>query len=407
MKYALGNGMINLDEVSRQVNMKMIEKVREIHKYKITPPSENAKDPRWQTHVEDITKESGRRKIKGNTEDELMMKLAEHYGLTDDVNLTMNDMYKMWLPYKRSITNSENTIYRHTNHWKRYCIDSEICNKNMKTLTTIDLESWANSLIKDNNMTRKEWQNVKVIIGGIWDYTYRKNLIKTNPWAGVKISVKYRQISKKPPETQVFVGNEDEKLISVCWEMYNSNQNESYLAILFNLYCGLRVGELVALKWKNVNMIENYLSVEDEEVHIRERLSDGTINYKWEIVDHTKTYTSRYVPLIPKALDILEKIIDIRSKRNGNNEFIFQKEGKHLNTNNVGNALRWACKKAGISNKSTHKIRKTFASKLDANDVPIDEIRILLGHTDAQTTLGYIYNPLPKEETLAMIENAF
>lgn len=31
----------------------------------------------------------------------------------------------------------------------------------MKTLTTLDLESWANSLIKDNNMTRKEWQTSK------------------------------------------------------------------------------------------------------------------------------------------------------------------------------------------------------------------------------------------------------
>ena len=57
--------------------------------------------------------------------------------------------------------------------------------------------------------------------------------------------------------------------------------------------------------------------------------------------------------------------------------------------------------------KSTHKIRKTFASKLNANGVPIDEIRTLLGHSDAQTTLSYIYNPLPKETTLEMIKDAF
>lgn len=71
------------------------------------------------------------------------------------------------------------------------------------------------------------------------------------------------------------------------------------------------------------------------------------------------------------------------------------------------NALRWVCKKVDISNKSTYKIRKTFANRLDASRVPTDEIRTLLGHTDAQTTLGYIYNPLPKEETLEMIQNAF
>lgn len=158
--------------------------------------------------------------------------------------------------------------------------------------------------------------------------------------------------------------------------------------ILFNLYCGLRVGELVALKWENVNMRERYLSVEREEVHIRERLDDGTISYKWVIEDHTKTYTSRYIPLIPKALDILENVIRIRDNKNVSSDYIFKKDCDHLNTNNISNALRWACKKAGISNKSTHKIRKTFASKLDASGVPTDEIRALLGHTDAQTTLG-------------------
>lgn len=40
------------------------------------------------------------------------------------------------------------------------------------------------------------------------------------------------------------------------------------------------LGELVALKWENVIMIERYLSVEREEVYIREKLDDGTISYK-------------------------------------------------------------------------------------------------------------------------------
>ncbi|WP_442913512.1 tyrosine-type recombinase/integrase [Lacrimispora sp.] len=62
--------------------------------------------------------------------------------------------------------------------------------------------------------------------------------------------------------------------------------------------------------------------------------------------------------------------------------------------------MRRACVKANITQKSTHKIRKTFASKLDANGVQTDEIRILLGHTDTQMTLGYIYNPLPRMKLL-------
>ena len=53
--------------------------------------------------------------------------------------------------------------------------------------------------------------------------------------------------------------------------------------------------------------------------------------------------------------------------------------------------------------KSTHKMRKTYASKLNANGVPLDAIRELLGHSELSTTLGYIYNPLTESETFDLI----
>ena len=206
LKYALESGMIDLDKVSKVANQKILKMVKDIHRFKITQPSFNAKDPRWQTHVEDSTKRGNRRQIKGNTEEELLLKLAKHYGIVEEGNtLTMNEMFNKWIPYKRSITNSENTIYRHYDHWRRYCEKCDIIKKPIKNISVIELESWANELIKDNNMTRKEWQNVKVIIGGIWDFAHRKGYISKNTWKEIRITVKYRQITKQPPETQVFI----------------------------------------------------------------------------------------------------------------------------------------------------------------------------------------------------------
>lgn len=60
----------------------------------------------------------------------------------------------------------------------------------------------------------------------------------------------------------------------------------------------------------------------------------------------------------------------------------------------------------GHIRKSSHKIRKTVASNLNAEAVPLDEIRELLGHSDLQTTLAYIYNPLTEEETYERIKKA-
>ena len=60
----------------------------------------------------------------------------------------------------------------------------------------------------------------------------------------------------------------------------------------------------------------------------------------------------------------------------------------------------------GVRTKSTHKMRKTYASLLSANGVPLDAIREQLGHSDLQTTLSYIYNPLTDAETADLISKA-
>ncbi len=57
--------------------------------------------------------------------------------------------------------------------------------------------------------------------------------------------------------------------------------------------------------------------------------------------------------------------------------------------------------------KPDDKLRKTYASRLNAAGLPLDQIRACLGHSNTTTTLGYIYNPLTPEESLNIMEKAF
>ena len=60
----------------------------------------------------------------------------------------------------------------------------------------------------------------------------------------------------------------------------------------------------------------------------------------------------------------------------------------------------------GLAVKSSHKMRKTYASNLNANGVPIEEISELLGHSNLSTTMRYLYNPLTEKETYERIKKA-
>ena len=116
-------------------------------------------------------------------------------------------------------------------------------------------------------------------------------------------------------------------------------------------------------------------------------------------MEHTKTNRDRFVVLVPKAINILQKI-----ERTG--DYIFMRDGERLTSRQIAYVLEKYAERQGLSTKSTHKMRKTFASNLNASGVPLDCIRELLGHSNLNTTLGYIYNPLTEKETYDLISKA-
>ena len=64
------------------------------------------------------------------------------------------------------------------------------------------------------------------------------------------------------------------------------------------------------------------------------------------------------------------------------------------------------CRDAGVTFKSSHCIRRTFASRLFAAGMPLAEISVYLGHQDIQTTKGYIYNYREIEQNRSYMNRA-
>lgn len=87
-------------------------------------------------------------------------------------------------------------------------------------------------------------------------------------------------------------------------------------------------------------------------------------------------------------------------------DYIFMRDGERITSRMVAYVLEKYAERQGLTTKSTHKMRKTYASRLNANGVPLDSIREQLGHSDLNTTLGYIYNPLTEKETYDLISKA-
>lgn len=382
------NGIIDIDNVQEKIMASKRDKVRKLHPYTITPPAKQG--DRWQTYYKDST---GKRKIlRAQTEEELLDKLIPVY-LTESRldKLTFHQLYEEWLEYKKTVTNSPNTIKRHKQHYLKYFEPSILDNRKLGRVDDLLLETECNRIVKESNLTRKEWGNVKTILNGMFSYAVRKRYLNANPMEKVQIHVKFKQVVRKTGKTETYNTEELENLNQYLDRMYTETGDTVFLAVKLNFLIGLRVGELASLKWSDYCDIKH--------LHIvREETRNQETN-QYEIVEHTKTNRDRFVPLVPKAIHLLQKMEHA-------GEYIFMRNGERITSRQIAYVLEKYAERQGKRTKSTHKMRKTYASNLNAAGMPIDYIRETLGHSSLVTTYSYIYNPLTEKETYDILKKA-
>lgn len=390
LQEAIACGIIDEDVLQQQLIMKQKESMLKKHPYAIALLSTG----RWQTYFPDPV--SGKRKeLKASSKEKLVDKLYALYQEAKNLDkLTMTQLYEEWLEYKTSITESPNTVKRHKQHFRKYFEQTKLFQMPVVKVDRLMLQSFCNQLVKDNNLSSKEWTNIKTILKGMFEYAFDKEFIETNPMERVKITVKFRQIQRKTGKTETFNTEEQRALNAYLDKMFSETNDLVYLAVRLNFYLGLRVAELVTLRAED-RVDLSHLHIQREEVRNQE-------TNEVSVVEHTKTNTDRFVPLIPKAIVLLDKVMEHCSGKG----YLFTRNGERITARQIAYVLEKYAERNNRPKKSTHKVRKTYASNLNANGVPIDEIRELLGHSNLQTTLSYVYNPLTEQETYERIKKA-
>lgn len=383
-----------LDDYMKKAQLELI---KQAHPYAITPPK--TEGGRWQTYVKDTSKKSGRKEVKAPTEEAIYEVLGEYYLIGD----TFSQVYHSWIEYIRGYGKAGGTIQRHEQRYKKYFENSKIVEMSVRNVNLLALEAECNRIVSEFNLSYHEWQQAKAILLGTFKYAVKKGLIAENPMKRVEIGVRYRQVSKKPSETQVYQTDEYNDLVSYLEAKYTETEDDSFLAIMLGLMTGVRVGELAALQFDDVT--GHKLHVLREEVRRKTKVNDKWIS-TCVVVPHTKTNTDRFVTLLPKALDIIRRLEE-KHPDHKTTDFLFTRNGERLRERQLAYVLEKYSERKGKATKSTHKMRKTYASRLNAKGVPLEHIRVELGHQYLTSTMDYIYNPLTENETYNLMAQAF
>lgn len=157
--------------------------------------------------------------------------------------------------------------------------------------------------------------------------------------------------------------------------------------IVTALKTGLRLGELLALKWEDVDLRSGRLIV-------RRTLWDG-------IEGPPKGGKSREVALGDTVLSTL------KGHRHLKGEYVFcGDDGRRLTHSGVKKVVPRTCRRAGLSKRLTwHDLRHTFASHLVMRGVALKAVQELLGHTTIAMTMRYAHlSPDVKRDAVKLLD---
>lgn len=375
LNFAIENGMIDLDTIREKIEMNERKKYLEMHSPKIWKST----DGNWYTFVPDYSKKSERRLVKRSTEEKLEDFLVGFYKEYQEPQ-TIKKTYYEWIHRKIKFGEiTKQTYDRYEVDFCKYFKGYE--DKNMQYVTTDFLDDFILDNIKKYKMKSKAWSNLRTIIRGTFLYAKKKGYTKLNIVEYLQeldLSRKLFNQDRKPLENTIYSEKEIEELIGYIRESDNLND----IAIMFAIYTGMRVGEIVSLKWEDIG--ENYIHV--HRTQIKYKGKDGKKVY--EVRDFPKTEAGvRNIVIVPELRKVIKRIRGI----NPFTEYVFEKKGRCIPEHSVGTRLYYLCDKFGFPRKGVHSIRKYYATKLI--NAGVEEIIVIsqMGHSDFSTTKKYYY----------------
>jgi site-specific recombinase XerD len=236
---------------------------------------------------------------------------------------------------------------------------------NLNEITSHDFEYYKSYRLKEVSPTTC---NINInTLKSIFNIGIKFGWCVYNPVKGIKkISVPQKErlsLNEKEIETLLKVVGKDTTMRNI---------------ILFGLYTGCRLNEILNLQWKDIDLKERVIYIKNKE------------DFK------TKTGKTRLIPFGEKLYSVINKMVQIDKnviKFYSPDAYLFSKpdNGKYSDSYTT-HKFKHYIRKAGLLEKfHFHALRHTFITNCIKSGINVNYVQALAGHSELKTTLGYTH----------------
>ena len=282
---------------------------------------------------------------------EALMALAEYHKNGVDIDLTkltLGDVYHRWIKRVEKKNLSESVLRTHAMAYNK--MDS-LLNKQIKQIKTEQLQTWLDGLDVKPSTKGK----IKSTLIQIFEYAATNDIVTKN-------YAKFLEINEKTEKTgAVFTPEEIKQL----WGMTDRFEAR---CLLIMIYTGMRIGELLAVNRENIHFDEQY------------------------IIGGNKTDAGRN-----RIIPLHNDLVDLVKQQLGDNQWLVQNMHDGKMAYGVMHVAHTAfMNEVGQSHKF-HDARKTGVSLMHSAGIPMETIRVIVGHSGKGVTEKVYLYKTPQE----------
>lgn len=353
-------------------------------------------DGRWEARYKTYDKKKGAYKyvsIYGKTYSETKVKLREaeiiqnnvsHQSTPETLNFAaVADLWMKEISLKIKGATVQKYSYTLDNHILPELGHINISGIDKELLTQYATEKLSHGR-KDNKggLSASSVKGIMVIINSILHYAIDNKLCSFALPKNIKLTMQKNEFSILSPA----------ELKKLEFALSNS-ETPTAVGILISLYMGLRIGEICALRWSDIDFERQILFVRTTVSRVKADSENASTKL---IIDAPKTNSSfREIP-IPSFLNHSLLIM----RRKSQSLYVVSDTASFVSPRTYEYRFHKFLQEAGIADVNYHTLRHTFATRCVEHGVDIKSLSEILGHSNVSVTLGtYVHSSLELKRT--------